>query len=121
VWNGLCLHTTYTAVRQLGFLPEDKECDVFCSQTLKGSPGRQIEATSKWLLQINGMRIRTLDDVLTAAAAISDREYVRLCMQDVFSGTKQVRRVVSAAGSRVGTGSDAMERGGGVLWGRCTR
>ena len=89
IWNGMCLHSTHTAVLQLGFTPEHN-CDVFCSFTLKGSPGREIPATAKWLLRINGTDVSTLDDVLQVATRIGDRQYVRLTLQDVFSGTKQV-------------------------------
>lgn len=41
--------------------------------------------------QINGKVVRSLDDVLAVATTIHDREYVRLTMQDVFSGVSQVR------------------------------
>jgi hypothetical protein len=40
--------------------------------------------------QINGKGVRSLDDVLAVATTIHDREYVRLTMQDVFSGVSQV-------------------------------
>ena len=78
-------------MKQLGFTPKLPDCDVFCSLALKGSAGRNEDVTSKWLLQVNGTAVKTIDDVLVLAMSIKDRDYVRLTMQDVFSGTSQVR------------------------------
>ena len=63
---------------------------MFCSLALKGSPGRSVEVTSKWLLQVNGKPVKSIDDVLAIATTVHDRDYVRLTMQDVFCGTSQV-------------------------------
>ncbi len=89
IFNGLCLHATHSAVQQLGFLPQNGS-DVFCSFIMKGSPGYEFSASAKWLLRVNSDEIRTLADVLTVAAHVKDREYVRLTMQCVFTGQVEV-------------------------------
>ncbi|CAN0896676.1 Protease Do-like 7 [Linum grandiflorum] len=91
-WSGCILQETHSAVRALGFLPEQSTPGpgVYITTFLSGSPAERYNVCNiQWIVEVNGNATPDLDAFLVTVKGLEHDEFVRMKTVDL-DGKPQV-------------------------------